>query len=127
MTMATERELAAALAAGLVGVEVRWGWKALETAEAPPSLPLVTLQRTVASAAPYADMCVDQHPIADTSVQVHVWTAEYEAARTLNAQARAIVLAAGGWALQTEVDEYEPTFRAWRIAGDYLSAGLAVE
>jgi len=125
--MSTERELAAALAAGLAGVAVRWGWKGLESAEQSPSLPLVTLQRTMASAAPYMDMCEDQHPLADTSIQVHSWHAEYEAARTLNAQARAIVLAAGGWALQAEIDQYEPSFRAWRIAGDYLSAGLAVE
>ena len=34
--MATERELAAALAAGLVGVDVRWGWRALESAETVP-------------------------------------------------------------------------------------------
>ena len=126
--MATERELAAALGAGLAGVAaVRWGWKGMESAEAPPSLPLVTLQRTVASAAPYADMCVDQFPIADTSVQVHTWHPEYEAARALNAQVRAIVLAAGGWALQAESDDYEPSFRAWRISGEYLGAGMAVE
>jgi hypothetical protein len=125
--MSTERELAAALAAGLAGVAVRWGWKGLESAEQTPSLPLVTLQRTMASAAPYMDMCEDLNPLADTSVQVHTWHQEYEAARTLNAQVRAIVLAAGGWALQAEIDQYEPSFRAWRIAGDYLSAGLAVE
>jgi hypothetical protein len=126
--MATERELAAALAAGLPGVEVRWGWKALETAEAPPLLPLVTLQRTMASAAGYLDMCEqDVPPIVDISLQVHTWVAEYEAARALNAQVRSIILTAGGWTLQSEADDYEPTFRAWRIAGDYLSAGVPVE
>ncbi|HXD04888.1 MAG TPA: hypothetical protein VN680_02485 [Burkholderiaceae bacterium] len=127
MPAATERELVALLAAGLAPVPVRWGWMAGEGAETPPSLPLVTVQRTLASAAPWADMCVDQHPLADTSVQVHTWHQEYEAARLLNAQVRTIVLDAGGWALQAEVDDYEGNFRAWRIAGDYLSAGLAVE
>ena len=49
--MATERDLATLLEAGLSGIaEVRWGWKALESAETPPSLPLVTIQRSVFSA-----------------------------------------------------------------------------
>lgn len=126
--MATERELAQILATGLAGIaEVRWGWKALETAELPPSLPLVTLQRSYASATSYQDMCVDDAPLVDTSVQVHIWAKEYEAARALNAQTRALVLGAGGWALQGEADEYEPAFRAWRISGEYLSSGTAVE
>jgi hypothetical protein len=126
--MATERELAQALEAGLVGIaQVRWGWKALETAELPPGLPLVTLQRTLASGSPYWDMCEDTEPLVDTSIQVHTWAAQYEAARDLNAQVRAIVLGAGGWRLSAEVDDYEQSFRAWRIAGDYLGAGMAVE
>jgi hypothetical protein len=126
--MATERELAQLLETGLTGVAaVRWGWKALESAEAPPSLPLVTLQRSLASATPYADMCVDENPLVDTSLQVHTWVAQYEAARALNAQVRAIILAAGGWALQGEADDYEPSFRAWRISGEYLGSGMAVE
>jgi hypothetical protein len=126
--MATERELAQLLEAGLSGIaEVRWGWKALEYAETPPSLPLVTLQRSLASAAGYWDMCVDTNPLADTSIQVHTWHPQYEAARALNAQVRAIVLGAGDWRLSAETDDYEPAFRAWRISGDYLSAGMAVE
>jgi hypothetical protein len=123
----TERELAALLEAELAGVAtVRWGWKALETAEDVPTLPLVTLQRTLASAAAYADMCVDLNPLVDTTLQVHVWVKEYEAARALNTQVRAIVLG-GNWALQAEIDVYEPAFRAWRISGDYLGAGMAAE
>jgi hypothetical protein len=126
--MATERDLATLLEAGLSGIaEVRWGWKALESAETPPSLPLVTIQRSVASAAAYWDMCVDTNPLADTSLQVHTWHTQYEAARALNAQVRAIVLTAGGWRLSAEVDDYEPAFRAWRISGDYLGAGMVVE
>jgi hypothetical protein len=124
----TERELAALLEAGLSGIaEVRWGWRALESAELPPSLPLVTLQRTVAAGSSYWDMCEDVNPLVDTSIQLHTWHQNYEAARALNAQARAIVLAAGGWRLASETDDYEPSFRAWRIAGDYLGAGMAVE
>ena len=130
MTMAAtipERELFALLDAALTGnATVRWGWKALETATEPPSLPLVTLQRTLASASAYADMCIDLNPLVDTSLQVHVWVDKYEAARALNTQVRAIVLG-GGWALQAEIDVYEPAFRAWRISGDYLGAGMAVE
>jgi hypothetical protein len=126
--MATERELAQALETGLAGIaQVRWGWKAQEAAELPPGLPLVTIQRTLAAASGYWDMCFDTDPLADTSIQVHTWHAAYEPARVLNAQVRAIVLAAGGWRLSAEVDDYEPNFRAWRIAGDYMSAGMVVE
>ena len=126
--MATERELAALLESGLAGVStVRWGWKAFESAELPPVLPLVTLQRTLASATAYQDMCPDDAPLVDTTVQVHSWAAQYEDARSLNAAVRAIVLTAGGWALQAELDDYEPTFRAWRISAEYLGAGMAVE
>lgn len=126
----SERDLAEQLAAGLAGVAaVRWGWKALESGETPPTLPLVTLQRSLASAGPYVDMC-DQDvdgPMVDTTVQVHTWVAEYAAARSLNAQVRALVLGAGGWVLQAEVDEYDGLFRAWRISGEYLGAGMTVE
>ena len=126
--MATERELFAALEAGLAGVaQVRWGWKAAEVAELPPGLPLVTLRRMVASAQGYWDMCIDESPQADISIQVHSWHAVYETARDLSAQVRAIVLAAGGWRLAVEIDDYEPTFRAWRIAGDYMGQQMAVE
>lgn len=126
--MATERELAQLLEAGLAGVAaVRWGWKALEGAETPPTLPLVTLQRSVASAAAYVDMCPDTDPLVDTSLQVHVWVTQYEDARTLNATVRGLILQAGGWQLQAEVDDYEPAFRAWRISGEYMGAGMAIE
>lgn len=128
MSMATERELAAALETGLAGLAaVRWGWKALESAELPPSLPLVTIQRSNASATAYQDMCVDLNPLVDTSLQVHTWVPQYEAARALNTQVRGIILAAGGWVLQGEADDYEPAFRAWRISGDYLGIGMTVE
>lgn len=124
----TERALAALLETSLAGVAaVRWGWHALESASTPPSLPLVTLQRSLASASPYADMCVDLNPLVDTTLQVHTWVQEYEAARVLNAQVRAIILGAGGWALQAELDDYEPSFRAWRISGEYLGAGMTAE
>jgi hypothetical protein len=126
--MATERELFQLLSTAptLAGVEVRWGWKALESATQIPSLPLVTLQRSVASVA-YGDMCVDRNPKVDTTLQVHVWVKEYEAARALNAQVRSVILNAGGWALQAELDDYEPSFAAWRISGEYLGAGMAAE
>lgn len=125
----SERDLAELLSVSLAGVAaVRWGWKALETAETPPALPLVTLQRALFSGTGYADMCEpEQPPLGDTTVQVHVWQAEYAAARALNAQVRGIVLGAGGWRLQQEIDEYDGLFRAWRISGEYLGAGMTVE
>lgn len=124
-----ERDLAAALKAGLepAGVLVRWGWAALETAEAPPRLPLVTITRSLANAAGYADMCEATDPLVDTTVQVHSWEREYEDARALAAEVRGIVLNAGGWALQTEVDEYDGVFRAWRITAEFLGAGMPIE
>jgi hypothetical protein len=126
--MATERELVQALTSGLAGVaDVRWGWKAAEYAELPPGLPLVTVQRTVASGAAWWDMCEAEAPLVDTSIQVHTWHAVYEFGRDLNAQVRAIVLGAGGWRLSAETDDYEASFRAWRIAGDYTSIGVALE
>ena len=122
-----ERELAQLLEASLAGVAaVRWGWKALESAETPPTLPLVTLQRTLASGAGYQDMCEADPPLVDTTLQVHVWVAQYEDARALNATVRALVRSTG-WALQAELDDYEPAFRAWRISGEYLGAGMPVE
>jgi hypothetical protein len=127
METISERDLAALLAADLTAIApVRWGWKALETAELPPSLPLVTLQRTLATAAPYVDMCADP-PMVDTTIQTHVWHAEYENARDLNAQVRSIIQGAGGWVLQAEVDEYDGVFRAWRISGEYLGSGMTPE
>jgi hypothetical protein len=127
--MATERELFQLLSTAptLAGVEVRWGWKALESATQPPSLGLVTLQRSIASATPYADMCIDTRPLVDTTLQVHTWVKEYEAARALNAQVRSVILNAGGWALQAELDDYETSFGAWRISGEYLGAGMEAE
>jgi hypothetical protein len=125
--VATERELAALLELGLAGVAaVRWGWKALESAEAPASLPLVTLRRSHASTSNYADMCEEFPPLADISLQVHTWFATYEAARAINAQVRAIILGAGGWALQGESDDYDGAFGSWRISGDYLGAMMTL-
>lgn len=122
-----ESDLARLLADNLAAVAaVRWGWKALETAELPPTLPLVTLQRSLASATGYADMCEDA-PLVDTTIQVHTWAAEYADARALNAQVRALVLGAGGWTLQAETDDYDGAFRAWRISGEYLGAGMTPE
>ena len=125
---ATEREVYAALKAGLAATaEVRWGWIALQSAELPPIGALVTLQRTLASATGYMDQCDDTAPLVDTTLAVHSWASEYEPARALNAQARALVLATGGWALQSEADEYDGTLHAWRISGEYLGAGMAAE
>ena len=107
---------------------MRWGWRAAEAAELPPGLPLVVLQRTLANAASWWSMCADEAPVADISVQVHTWHPNYEAARALSAQVRAIVLGAGDWRLSAETDDYEPSFRSWRIAGDYINdSGLPVE
>ena len=128
-TATSERDLAELLSVQLAGIAtVRWGWKALETAELPPSLPLVTLQRSLASAEGYVDMCPQEgEPTVDTTILVHVWDQEYAAVRALNRQVRGIVLAAGGWTLQIENDDYDGVFRAWRITGQYLGAGMTAE
>lgn len=124
-----EKDLAQALKDALTpaGVLVRWGWAALETAEGLPSLPLVTITRTLANAVGYADMCDMAEPTVDTTVQIHSWAELYEDARALAAQARGIVLAAGGWALQTEVDNFDGAFRAWCITAEFLGAGMQID
>jgi hypothetical protein len=119
-----ERALVAALAAALAPTPVFWGWAPLESADLPASLPLVTLQRLTYSTASYEDMCEDVPVRGDTTLLVHAWALGYEQARTLAAQARDAVLAAEGWGLQTETDQYEPGFRAWRVEAQWFAEGV---
>jgi len=121
--MTDERDLVAALSAALQPTPVFWGFAPLETAETPPSLPLVVVQRLNYSTAGYEDMCEGDY-LGDTLLVVDAWSLGYEDARVLAASARAAVSGAGGWRLQGESDFFEPNFRAWRIQGQWLAAGV---
>jgi len=123
----TEQALAAMIKAAVAPVQFKWGWAPLESANLEPTLPLVVLVRTVALAAPYADMCEAGKDIkADTTVAIHCWARTYEVARALAAVVRTAANDAHGWALQAESDQYDGAFRAWLITSDWLSTGLAL-
>ena len=81
------------------------------------------MQRLNFSTVGFEDMCEGPY-VGDTLLAIDTWTVGYEAGRTLAASARAAVAAAGGWRLQAESDLYEPSFRAWRIQGQWLAAGV---
>ena len=119
-----ERELSQALSAGLGGVSLfRWGWAALESDVQPPSLPLVTLTRTVANVDGLSEMC-DQATdlVGETTVETHAWARVYEDARTLQDDVRAIIIGTG-WRLLGEQDAYDTVFRSWRITAQWSSIG----
>lgn len=121
---ASERALVALLAAALDPVPVYWGWAPFETANEPPTLPLVVVQRQSFTSAEYEDMCPAPY-LGDKLVGVHAWALGYEGARALAQSARdAMTANADGWRLQQEVDTFEPSFRAWCITGSWLTAGV---
>ena|SRR5579862_1807773 len=122
--MADEADLVDYLKAALAPIQVYWGWSPLETAEAPPSLPITTVRRQLFSTSGYDDMCETGVIQGDTTLLVHVWSRQYEQARDLMQVARMTIQAAGGWALQTELDSYEPNFRAWQIEGQWIAGGV---
>lgn len=123
---ATEKELVEIVRAAVAPTQFKWGWAALESAEFPPSLPLVVMVRTVADAAAWRDMC--QRPTkalqANVSLSVHVWAPSYEAVRDLQAIVRAAAHGAPGWALMAETDQFDGAFRAWVISSDWQAEGL---
>lgn len=121
--MADERDLVAALIAALSPTPVHWGFAPFESVSEPPSLPIVVVQRANFSTANYEDMCAAAPYVGDTLVVIDGWTLGYEDGRAQAAAIRDVVGAAGGWRLQSETDLYEPTFRAWRIQGQWLAAG----
>jgi len=125
---ATEKELVETVRTAVAPTQFKWGWAALETAENPPSLPLVVMVRTVADAAAWRDMCQRSADAlqANVSISVHVWAQTYEAVRDLQAIVRAAAHSAPGWALQAETDQYDGAFRAWVITSDWQAEGLAL-
>jgi hypothetical protein len=121
----TERDLVEAVRTAVDPVPTYWGWAPFETAEVPPTLPLVTVTRLLFTAIDWLDMCEVDDLVGDTTVVAHVWAAGYEQARALQADVRVAILSARGWSPQSEQDSYEPTFRAWRIESQWLAAGVA--
>jgi hypothetical protein len=122
---ATEQEVVAALAAALAPIRVWWGYGPFETAELPPSLPLVVVVRTAATVrTDWADMCEDDALPADTTLQLRVWHTDYPGARTLNAQARDVMRGLVGWVEQLETDVRDGDFHAWVIASDWTAQAI---
>jgi hypothetical protein len=119
-----EPEFLAALKAAVAPTPVYWGWAPFETTGDVPSLPVVTVVRAVYTTAAWLEMC-DNGAMGDTTLLVHVWTNGYEDARALQALARAGLLDMPGWCLQSEIDTFEPTFRAWRIESQWMAAGVS--
>jgi hypothetical protein len=122
--MTDEASLVDILKAALAPTPVHWGWAPLESAELPPALALVTVRRQLFSTSGYADMCETGEIEGDTTILVHVWSREYEPARDLMQIVRSTIQVAGGWSLQTEVDLYEPNFRAWQIEAQWMAGGV---
>jgi hypothetical protein len=119
----SESDLVAALAAALDPTPVYWGWAPLDSAELPPNYPLLTVHRALFTATTYEDMCQDAAPVGDKTLVVHAWSPVYEQARSLSAAARAVILAADGWTLQSESDLFEPNVRAWQVEAQWLAGG----
>lgn len=119
-----ETELVATLKAALYPVPVHWGFAPFEAVEVPPALPIVVVQRLTYSTGGYEDMCTDAAYVGDTILVIDAWHLGYEDARALAASVRAGVAMAQGWRLQSETDLYEVNFRAWRIQGQWLAAGV---
>ncbi len=120
---ASEPEIVALLVTALAPVPVHWGFAPFESAEAVPTLPIVVVQRISYATAAYEDMCEASDYVGDTLLSIHAWTLGYEQGRALCAQVRMAMGDAAGWRLQQEYDQYEPAFRAWCIAGQWLAAG----
>ena len=123
MAATSERDVAQALLAGLAGVSAfNWGWAELESAMAPPSLPLVTLTRLQADVDAVADMCTPTKLVGAITLESHAWSDGYEAARILQDAVRAIIIPTG-WKLAGEQDSYDALFRAWRISAQWTNIG----
>lgn len=121
--------LTSALAARVPPVPVWWGYAPQELAENPPSLPLVTVQRTSALLGPgggidFTDFCTLDDPTAPATasitLQVHVWAKDYQEARDLQAEVRAVCRALTDWQHLNEFDSRDGELRAWVISSDWL-------
>jgi hypothetical protein len=124
-----EPDVLAALAAALAPVPVWWGYAPAEDVETPPTLPLVTLNRTAAIVRQdWADMCEEGEALpADVTLQVHVWHLEYGAARALQRTVRSTLHALVGWAALNEFDVRNGDLRAWSIQSDWQGTAIALD
>lgn len=125
----TEQEFVDALAAAVAPVPVRWGWHPLETAEQPPGLPVITVQRVFADLEAFTDMCdpTTGERIGNVTLDVHTWAREYEEARNLQKLVRGATGSDRTYKLTTESDTFEQNFRAWQIASSWRGDGVALE
>jgi hypothetical protein len=128
----SEQEVIAALIDALDPVPVWWGYAPQESADLPPSLPMVVVMRTSAIVrTDWDDMC-DLPPgdplAANITLQIRIWNAQdYAAARDLMADARAAVRELGGWNEQSEFDTRDGELRAWLIISDWLAEAAPLE
>jgi hypothetical protein len=126
MSIISEKELIAAIRDGLPGVEVVWGFLEFESAQSPPSLPLVAVSRvnaTVLAGGGLKDMCDEDDETADILVQADAWQKSYENARNLNEQVHVIIASIVGWSWQSDIDIHDSLLKAWRISSTWNSTG----
>lgn len=126
MSVTTEKALIAAIKAGLPLVEVTWGFLEMESATAPPSMPIVCVTRVNAAllaGGGLKDMCDDDDDTATSNIQIDTWDKGYEDARDLNESVHTIVNALAGWSWQSEVDVRDPQLKAWRISSTWIIDG----
>lgn len=127
MSIVTEKELIQAIKDTLPGVNVVWGFAEFESAQFPPSFPLVAVTRVNAGLATgdtlLLDMCDVDDETAEILVQADSWQPGYEAARDLNEQVHAIIAALEGWSWQSDVDMRDPQIKAWRITSTWSGIG----
>jgi hypothetical protein len=126
MSIASEKEVVQAIADGLPGVSVVWGFLEFESAQSPPSFPLVTVTRvnaTVLAGGGLKDMCDEDDETAEIILQVDSWQKGYEDTRDLNEQVHAIVISLIGWSWQSDVDIRDTQIKAWRISSMWHANG----
>ena len=127
MSILSEKALMAALKAGLpTDVDVAWGFLEQDSALTPPHLPVVCVTRVNAAllaGGGLQDMCDDDDDTSNTLLTVDSWDKVYEDARNLNELVHAIIEALDGWAWQSESDNRDPNFKAWRISSSWTFAG----
>jgi len=126
MSIQTEQDLIAAVRDGLPGVDVVWGFLEFESAEAPPSFPLVAVSRVNAAllgGTGLQDMCDEDDDTSTILLQIDSWQRGYEDSRNLNEDVHSIVASLEGWKWQSESDIRDPQIKAWRITSLWRSNG----
>jgi len=124
MSIATEKELIQAIKDVLPGVSVVWGFLEFESANTPPSFPVVCITRVNAALTAgggLLDMCDEDDDTALILIQADAWHKGYEAARNLNEQVHTIIADLEGWSWQSDTDLRDPQIKAWRIQSTWQS------